>query len=220
MLRILKVLIVPLVFLQSVANANEFIRWTGKDDSNAALPHVIETLSAKLGVILDPATFKINEDRDLAFTHFTHVIQTHNGIPVDAASIRIWTDLATGKLIQMEAFVERPRNLISSTASTNAEVFRRLGRASITSHRDLISDAHLRKIAMGRVRTHDDYKATAKSSRVMWSKGRLVSVNILKAKRGTHEVRIDLLTGRVMSSQYRPYPEADQGEIQTQSSPN
>ncbi|MEI6398817.1 MAG: hypothetical protein WCO71_08610, partial [Pseudomonadota bacterium] len=175
----LKLLIVPLFFMQSVANANEFVRWTGRDDADASLPHVIATLSTKLGVTLDPATFQVHEDRDLAFTHFTQVIQTHNGTPVDAGSIRIWTDLATGKLIQMEAFVERPETLISASAAANAELTRRLGRASITSHRDLISDARLKALVMSPIRNHEDFKATAKSSRVMWSKGRLVSVNIL-----------------------------------------
>lgn len=212
----LKLLIVPLFFMQSVANANEFVRWTGRDDADASLPHVIATLSTKLGVTLDPATFQVHEDRDLAFTHFTQVIQTHNGTPVDAGSIRIWTDLATGKLIQMEAFVERPETLISASAAANAELTRRLGRASITSHRDLISDARLKALVMSPIRNHEDFKATAKSSRVMWSKGRLVSVNILSAKRGTHEVRVDLLTGRVISSVYHPFPEADQGEIQVE----
>jgi hypothetical protein len=96
------------LFTSTQALAADFIRWTGKDDSNPAFTHVVENVAAKLGVTLDPGSFRLNEDRDLAFTHFSHYIQLHEGNQVEGASIRIWSDRATGKLAAVHLWKIQP----------------------------------------------------------------------------------------------------------------
>jgi hypothetical protein len=206
----LKLVLVSLSFMASAAQSAVFTRWTGSEDTNAALPHVISELSTRMGVTLDPATFVAVDVRDLAYTHFGQFVQTADGTPIAGTSIRIWSSLATGKLIQMESNVETPAAIRQTMASTRLELMNRTGRSSIRSSSDLLPDSVLRAIVLRSLRGHEDGRASMKgSAQVMWVNGRLVSVSTLTGKRGTHEVNVDLLTRRVSSSVYSPFPEED-----------
>jgi hypothetical protein len=198
------------LFTSTQALAADFIRWTGKDDSNPAFTHVVENVAAKLGVTLDPGSFRLNEDRDLAFTHFSHYIQLHEGNPVEGASIRIWSDRATGKLVQMEANIEKPQTLLIATRNARSELVSRHGRSMSLKISDIGGIDRVRSKSLQVTRRHEDKKTTFKDARLVWSKGRLVAVSQLKGKRGLHEVRIDAATGAVLSSQYAPYPQHDE----------
>ena len=207
----LKLLFISFTLMASAAQSAVFTRWTGSEDTDATLAHVISELSTRMGVTLDPATFVSIDDRDLAYTHFGQFVQTADGTPIDGTSIRIWSDRTTGKLVQMESNVETPAAIHRSIASARSELMTRTGRSSIRSSSDLLPDNALKSIVLRSVRGHEDGLVSIKGSQVMWANGRLVSVATLKGKRGTHEVRVDLLTRRVSSSVYSPFPEEDRG---------
>ena len=206
-----KFLLVSLVFVSSMAQSAEFFRWTGKEDPDASLAHVISELSTRMSLTLDPSTFKAQEERDLAYTHFSQFVQTAGGILLEGASVRIWTDLATGKLIQMEANLERPAVIQMATSSVRSEMMSRFGRSTVRSSSELMSDKALSALVLRAVNGHEDGRVTLKGAQVLWSNGRLVSISKLTGKRGTHEVRVDLLTRKVSSSVYIPFPQEDHG---------
>jgi hypothetical protein len=203
-------LFIALSTMGSQSLAADFVRWTGKDDANGAFPHVVETLAQKLGVALETDAFKLNEDRDLAFTHFSHYLQTSGGIPLEGASIRIWTDRSTGRLIQMEANIERPKSVLTVTAAVRAELTRRFGRSTNLNISDFSGDGRLHRTVTRALAKHDDAKASLAGSRLVWANGKLVAVSRLKGKRGEHEVRVDALSGMVIGSAYVPYPQSDE----------
>lgn len=97
-----------LAFVASVAHAAESVRWTGADDKNANLAHVVAKLNAATGMTLTEADFKIGEDRDLAYNHYRRYDQIVANVDVKDMAVRIWTDKRSGRLIQLEARVEAP----------------------------------------------------------------------------------------------------------------
>jgi hypothetical protein len=195
------------------ASAAEFIRWTGKDDTNAQYAHVLETLSAKLGAPLDQSQFRLNEDRDLAYTHFSHYLQLNGDNPIENASLRIWTDRETGRLVQVEANVEKPATMMLMTASARAELENRFGSWSKLTLSAIGGLEKIKTKALNVVRRHEDKNAVFSSSQMVWSKGRLVTVSQFKGKRGLHEIRVDAATGLVTSKQYIPFPQSDEISI-------
>jgi hypothetical protein len=203
-------LMITIIMTSTQIQAADFVRWTGQDDSNGSFDHVVATLAQKLGVALDVNAFQLNEDRDLAFTHFSHHLQTSGGIPLEGASIRIWTDRSSGRLIQMEANIERPKSVLTATSAARAELSRRFGRSTNFHMEDFSGDGRLRRSITRAVAKHEDPKATLAGERLVWANGRLVAVSRLKAKRGQHEVRVDALTGNILSSVYLPYPQSDE----------
>jgi hypothetical protein len=207
-------MILAAVAISTQSLAADFVRWTGKDDANGDFAHVVEVLAQNLGTALDADSFKLNENRDLAFTHFSHYIQTSGGIPLEGASIRIWTDRATGQLVQMEANIERPKALLVATQATRLELSRRHGRSSNFTIADFGGEDRLRLTATRALAKHSDRKASFAGSRLVWANGRLVAVSRLKAKRGQHEVRVDVLTKSVISSVYVPYPQSDEISVE------
>jgi hypothetical protein len=178
-------------------------RWTGTDDKASDFPHVLEILNTKSKAQFAQNDFLKIEERDLASSHFVMYVQTANQIPVAKTSLRIWSSLTTGKLIQAEAFVESPADLnklieksksffsahLIGKPKTRAQLLA-LARSTVL---DQSEDKQIRD-----VKTLDQYEG-----------GTLVRVFKLKAKHGTHVVRISLLSQMVLSHQYQEFPNAD-----------
>src|SRR5579884_2138236 len=81
------------------------VRWTGADDANADLNHVIDVLNSKTGLQLKVTDFISIEDLDLATSHFQYLAQEAAGTPIKGMSLRIWKSRTDGLTIQVEAQV-------------------------------------------------------------------------------------------------------------------
>src|SRR5262245_31491985 len=79
------------------------IRWTGAEDADGSTNHLLKVLSEKTGKNWEPSDFILQENRDLAFNHYRRYVELAGGVPVYGRYIRVWTELGSDKLIQVEA---------------------------------------------------------------------------------------------------------------------
>src|SRR5438067_2308809 len=77
------------------------LRWTGKDDANAGLSHVLDQIAARSGVKLAPQDLKSVEERELAHERFQMFVQLAAGVRVKGTALRIWKDSKTDQTIQI-----------------------------------------------------------------------------------------------------------------------
>lgn len=181
--------------IASSAHAAEWQRWTGGDDRDATLAHVLSKLSTLNGYTLVEANFKVGEDRSLANTHYRRYDQVLQDLTVKRMAIRVWTD-ANGRLVQLEASTVAPRSvplgvidLESATGDFAEQIAIREARAVIQAS----TDKGIRNIDVER----------------FWDDGRVVTVVTVKARRGVHEITVDALTSQVTSQRYRAFPNDD-----------
>ncbi len=175
--------------------APKSVRWTGAEDTNPDLMHVLSVIKAKTGIDLGFADFMPLEDRNLATSHFTTLIQVSNGIPIKGQSIRIWTSLTTGESIQVEARIDAaPATNFLLWSKLSSEATMAAVRRVVLAHAD---DAHLRQV---------DWQDQVDGESYV----RLVKV---KAKHGTFTIKLANSTGQVLDSQYREFPQADETSL-------
>lgn len=180
------------------------LRWTGTDDARADFMHVIEVINQKSGTNLSASDFFLIEDRDLANNHFKMYVQSVNGVPVSQKTIRLWTNLETGALIQAESALEDDAHL--ALLKTKSKLFS-------TKNLELSSTALQNKVmalAKAIVRNHPDDRAmTEVKSTDQWSNGVLIRSLRIKGKHGLHLIEIDLNTMKVVTSTYESFPTGD-----------
>ena len=168
------------------------VRWTGAEDANADLGHVLDVIRVKTGITLTPANLLQIEDRDLANNHFTMWFQTQANTPISGQSLRIWKTLDTGKTVQVEALVDKPSRalFVAELTPMDSQETMKLVRSAVQSQPD---DRQLRSVTW----------------RDFWEKGKLVRVVRAKAKHGEHEVKLSLESHKVVTQKYREYPQFD-----------
>lgn len=182
-------------------------RWTAKDDAVADFSHIVDTLNGKAGTQLSLSDFMIFEDINLATSHFRMYVQTAAGLPIQNRSVRVWTDLKTGQVIQVEAQIE-PK---TSTHLFSAKV--PLGK--LNQRTDANLQKRLLAIAKSRaMANNEDPHIRSIAQRDEWQSSDLVRVFTIKGKRGTHIVRVSLSTYKLLGYDYREFLKADQaGEM-------
>ena len=177
-------LFISFVFLiqtLSIAAPKE-VRWTYAEDDNPELSHVLDKLSEKTGISLSLTDFTLIEDRPLATSHFTMLVQTAAKIPVRGQTLRIWTSRKTGKSIQIEARVDNPPNM-----TTN--------RVMSLTNRTSDPDGFV-SIARNLVKQSEDHQITGVSFQDYWENGELTRSFKIRGKHGNHEVVISLSSDR------------------------
>lgn len=203
----MKLMWVATLLFATASHAAEYARWTGADDQDGGLDHVLSVLSTKLGVPFKREQFRLNEQRTLAYSKFEHYPQVHAGVDVSGTALRIWTDRATGKLIQVEAHVEKP-----TVIQTNSELFAIEAQNQFGFAADdmaPLSNSDALRLAVASIRRHDDNKTHGQNVHLVWSGSSQVAIVRLTAARGTHEIWIDSLTRKVIKSSYNPHPTQD-----------
>lgn len=181
-----------------------FVRVTVNEDTNSSFDHILSLINAKTGRQLTARDFQLMEDRDLAFNHYKRYAQLQNGVPVHNGGIRVWTNSSAlqgaERLIQMEANIFPPPTASPASADT----------MMLSEFRSNFTEQDALKIAYARVRAHSE-DANIRGTKVSeeWNRGRLVRLVTVKGKRGTHEIRIDLQSRRVLSQTYREFPQSD-----------
>lgn len=174
-------------------------RWTGSEDADAGLEHVLTVLSAKAGFAVAATDLRQQDDRDLAYTHYTRFAQMAAGMPVAGKGLRLWKDRATGALVQAEATLEKPEATEEAIAS-----LRRSGRKVADLRADLTSADTAR---LARAAITEDRALKSLTTEDLWVDGRAVRRVTAKARRGTHTVDIDLLRRAVSRHDYAEYPQ-------------
>lgn len=172
------------------------VRWTGKQDSNPEIGHILEVVKAKTGIELSITDFALVENRALATSHFTMLAQTKAGVPIRGQSLRIWTSLKGDEAIQVEARLS-PRE--AENLAAQAESFRA----------DMSSDETM-QIARRAVREQgDDTVIRNVEWSDNWDHNALVRTVTLKGKHGVHHVSISLVTKKILKNTYSEFPQAD-----------
>ncbi|MFN8369249.1 MAG: hypothetical protein U0T83_01355 [Bacteriovoracaceae bacterium] len=195
--------VVTYLFISAVYS-DSLIRWTASEDSNASFDHVLSLLSQKTGSKLEKDSFILQEDRKLAYSNYKRYDQVFEEIPIVGKSIRIWTDLQTGKTIQIEAYLQTN----NERAASEAYLKRIREKSTLASNR--LSEKSIAEIARTYVkRTPSDAVVNSLSSSEQWDNGRLYRFVVVKAKRGTHYIKISLETSRVVNYRYVEYPRGD-----------
>jgi hypothetical protein len=189
-------------FTLASAESKHF-RWVGSEDKSAEFDHVIEVLNLKSGLSLSSSDFLLVEDRNLANNHFGMYVQVVSGVPVSGTSIRLWTDLKTKELIQAEAAVEDQSStealgsILQTFATSNALKSSRV-------------QAQISAMVKALVKKHnDDPNIRDIKSRDVFENGKLIRVFSVKAKHGTHIIKVSILSRKVISNEYREFPNAD-----------
>lgn len=169
-----------------------WIRWTGADDPNPDLLHVLRKIQIKTGLEFSLSDFIMLESRRLAHSHFTMLAQAKASVPVRHRNIRLWTSVKTGELIQAEALVEKlvlPPHFDSIIRYDAREILQR-ATALVRAHQD---DPFIRDIKL------EDF----------WDPTGRIRVITIKGKRGKHFVTMSLETGRIVESRYEEFPQGD-----------
>ncbi|MBC7465337.1 MAG: hypothetical protein H7256_05040 [Bdellovibrio sp.] len=180
------------------------LRWTGADDLRADFLHVVEVINQKSGTKLSASDFFLIEDRDLANNHFQMYVQSVNGLPVSQKTIRLWTNLNTGALIQAESALEGDAHL--ALLKKKAQIFS----AKNIELSSTFLQNKVMALAKAIVRQHPDDRAMTEIKSVdQWSNGNLVRNLRIKGKHGLHLIEIDLNLMKVISATYESFPTAD-----------
>lgn len=187
-------LIFSLIFGGGSFAAPETVRWTGKDDKNATLVHVLEVIRNKTGVELSQADFMLVETRKLATSQYLMLAQTSGGIPVNGLSVRIWTALNTGEVIQVEARIDgnppAPKwSVRSAQKALSSELTMQLVRSALKN----TEDPFIRKI----------------NWQDMYDNGQLVRLVKISGKRGKHRIWVGVEKKNILKQTYEEFPQAD-----------
>ncbi len=188
-------LLIGLVGYANISFADaQFLRWTAAEDKNPELGHILEVVRQKTNLTLSPTDFMPLENRNLAHSHFTMYEQMAAGVPIRSQSIRIWTSLKTGDVIQVEVNVDAPPkvDLDDAAPEMSSQETTKIVRSVVKKNSD---DSFMRNL---------DWKD-------YWEKGTLVRVAKAKGKRGIHTVKISLQTKKILESSYSEFPQADSG---------
>ncbi|MBC7395806.1 MAG: hypothetical protein H7333_00060 [Bdellovibrionales bacterium] len=200
----MKFLVIFMTFLAQGSMAVEsrpLIRWTGAEDADASIAHVLSLLSEKSGHPFTAQDFLLQEDRDLAFTHYQRFEQVVGGVPIDGKSIRVWTDLITHLTVQVEASVE-------------TEVAAQASKVGAYSFKVRMTDAQAITIARSEVLQSDDAFIRGISIKDLFTKGNLVKLVTITGKHGKHKIAVAQSNGKVVSHDYAGFPEAEHMDLQ------
>ena len=194
-LRELGGLVLVLTIFSTAAFAEpKSVRWTGNDDKNAELNHVLTLIEQKTQFAFTPADFVTIENLDLANNHFQMLVQTAAGTPVKGMAIRIWTDLKSHETVQIEAQLESPVKV--------APIVQKF--ALMHSFGLLLSTDRALDLARESLKGEEDAASLhLKDATNYWSQGELVRQFKFRGKHGVHSVSVSLAHSRVTESRYQ-----------------
>ena len=189
----------------SAAFANTtVIRWTALEDPVATFEHVVQVLNQKTGRSYKTSDFRMMEDRNLAFNHYTRYAQVLNQLPIQGKSIRIWTELRSDKTVQVEAALEQPTVLARSQ-----RMLREVGLSPQLLQMNLTSELTLKLVRQVVSKYADDPFIRGVTWNDVWFSGDLFRTVQVRGKRGTHLVWINLRNQTIAKTEYNEFPQGD-----------
>jgi hypothetical protein len=196
--------------LTTFANAQvHSVRWTGDEDKNSDLRHILDVIEAKTSLRLAESDFYLMEERDLARYHFKTYFQTLAGIPIHQRTLRVWTKLNTRQVVQVEAHLEDQQDQplwLNSFSLSSALPLIESFRDQLTSQKTLaVVHTHIN----AQSQNTQDSQMKGVQWKDVWSGGMLIRQVKAKGKRGTYEVHLSLPEGRILFSSYTEYPQSE-----------
>ena len=192
-------LVLSVLMGATLVHADEsMIRWTGVEDSNSELTHIVSVLNQKTGKSFTENDFFLQENRDLAFNNYKLYQQIVSGVPVEGKAIRIWSELNSRNAIQVEAALD-----LSFSSEPGKE---RLA----TFFQFNLSEARTMKLVhavIKKSKRDTSFRGIDWKDRIVNRK--LVRIVTIKGKRGKHQVMISHASGKVISHSYEEFPQAD-----------
>lgn len=185
-------------------NPGAMIRWTAAEDRNASIDHILTVLHQKTGIRYQQSQFLLQEDRDLAYNHYQRWVQLAEGIPIHGKSIRVWKELNSDTVVQVEATLDNPHVIAAYSATL------RSAQKNVTELRQDLSQEEtidiIRKTVSQRT---DDPFIRGIQWRDEWKEGELTRSVKVKGKRGYHLIGIRLRDQRVVSDLHQEFPQDD-----------
>lgn len=194
------ILLFSVVFLTSpILRADKLkIRWESNFALTDDLTTILRTINAENNLQLKLTDFVEIERRTLAGSKFSTYQQIYQGTPIQGTSLRAWSDLFDGHLIQMEAWLEEktPTQRLKNTLfeKTNTVV---------------PSETKLLETVLKKIKTMDDKKIISVKSRSLWLDSDLIREFTIVAKRGIYLVRISQNSRLIKSITYKTFPRFD-----------
>lgn len=180
------------------------VRLTGKQQTGAHLSEILKKINEIAKANYSESDFKLFEERDLATSHYQFYVQTLKETPLRKRALRIWSDLKTHNLIQMEATLE-PQDSVNNLwfAFSEQGFSPRNLRAALTSTDTM-------KIVRDVVSNHrDDRMIQSVNWSDEWSRGSILRYVKVKGRVGTHKIVIDLTSQQVVDQAYEQFPQID-----------
>jgi len=199
-------LVLGLILISATAQAAPagLIRWTANEDANADFSHVLQVINQKMNANFRTSDFSVQDDRDLAFEHYTRYIETVNGMPVNGKSIRIWKDLNSNHTVQIEALLSIPARSLLEKAVLRMDDDASIDLAIRTAKANR-NDPYVRGIDF-----HDAWTDAGANAD-------LIRIFTITGKRGKATIVISHRTRKVISNTYREFPQDDpQGDLSVQ----
>lgn len=173
------------------------VSWTMDESSASDFASVLAELKRRTGAEhLSSDDFRLDEDRALAFSHYRRYEQVREQIAIAGHRLRLWTK-PDGSLLKVEARVETAPASDQDNKAFNARAI------PLT----LLKAAQT--LALAEVKLSSDHQVRALSAETQWLDQTLVRHFVIKARRGQHQIIIDLSQGKVKHKTYRLYPRVD-----------
>lgn len=189
------------VLFSHIANAApKMIRWTGAEDANSQTPHLLDVLSQKTGHRFTEKDFLLQDSRELAYSQYLRFEQLKAGDTVDGRLLRVWIDLKTRKLIQVEAYLDIP-GVNETTSERYVLEYERL------------RDAETAKLAAEAIRESRDPQIRGIEYKDRWFDGRFVRIVTITGKHGKTKLVIHHRSRKILVNEYREFPQADQASM-------
>lgn len=192
---ILSFSLITFLTVSAIGFANpQSVRWTGKEDKNANLVHVLDVIRSKTGIELSQSNLMLVESRKLATSQYVMLAQTSGGIPVSGLSLRVWTSLTNGETIQVEARVDgNPPAVKWNSRAAQKALGSELTMVLVRSALKNTEDPFIRKIQW----------------QDMFENGELVRVVRVNGKRGKHKIILGVGQKKLLKQSYEEFPQAD-----------
>ncbi len=188
----MKFLSLVIVLFGMNAQAEKFVRWTYKEDTNVDFTQIVQKIEAQTGYTLNIHDFVLDEDRDLATSHYSRHLQVQSGLPIKKMSIRIWKK--DDRLIQIEALIEDPAQ-VKKLANKILPLLK--------SQKDidaLAATAFLKAAEL-------PLTSFAKSDE--WTKDDLIRSYSVNTQNGRYLIEYSYSKGKVIRTTFKPYPTED-----------
>jgi hypothetical protein len=193
------------------------LRWTeGETAPLPSLDSIVAAVNAKADTHLVPGDFRLSGEQLLANSKYSRFVQLKGGEVVHNRSIRTWSTKDGARLIQAEAFLDRPE-VVDGQGPVHRQMARSqtqalLGNVTHLNFRTEQSVESTQLIAQARkilVTLTEDTQVRGIATRREWHGATSVQAVEIKGRYGRHTFLFNSHTGGFLKHRYRGFLESD-----------